>query len=360
MAKKKDIQRRNTSLKTITYSASNATQTVFIPKEGHTKILRGRLSGNITLAGGAASGTVISNPISPLGMVKKIYVEQSPAPKGGPKLELTLQQLHFLWYRAFRRKPRITGLSSGAAATTAVEAEFCLPMSLIQSYFDKQSLYPSNREINGFTLTVEFYTADSSTRDAILSGNDRTFTSTVVIQIMADDFVGADLVAPGFEVVWRYHKLPITSSGPSEDTLKVPAGEALRSYMGIVVNNSLRDDGFLGNFVLQVGAVRRVDMKFPELQAKNQSDMLIASSDWPTGLFFADLDVDKDLADVANIQPTGSDPKVIPDTTGGTSALSGTAYLEGVIESVIVTDAGQAAAAAAAAAAGAGKVAQAA
>ncbi len=347
--KKLDIKRRHTSLTTLSYSTSTPVQKVSIPKDGHGKIIRGRLAGSIALAtGGGTSGTLLTLIPNPLAVIKKIYIEYSPSPRGGPKLDLPIEILHLMWFRAFKKKPRLTGLPDGGVATTAIEAEFCIPLSLVQSYFERASLYPDSRHSNGgtFTLTVEWYNTDAGTRDALLSGSNRTLTATNLrVELMLDDFYGSDVGDPAFEVVFRYFKKDLTSSGASAFDLKVPSGESIRCVGGIVVNNSARDDNALGNVMLNVGPVSHVNMKFLELEAKNQSDYQVSTTDWLTGGFFADLDVDGDLKDVANIQKEGTDPVMIPDTTGATTALSGTSYIYGFIESVIVTEAGKAVAA---------------
>src|SRR5437763_357744 len=71
------------------YTMCTHTHYIHLPRDGHGQFQKLTLLAALTLANGAASGTKSAHPPSTLAAIKRMWLEVTPAPEGGSRIEIS-------------------------------------------------------------------------------------------------------------------------------------------------------------------------------------------------------------------------------------------------------------------------------
>lgn len=338
----RSIVKRERQLSPISFSIAPNQQYTDLKKDGHARFLKANLMVTLNLAGGAASGTVKVLAPSPLNLIgTNMALEFQPEIGAGSRVPIPAALAHFFTIKAFRRLPEQTALSSGAAGDYTPSAEMTIPLALVDSLYEKQSLLDM-RGRSAARLVVDWPTSAANARDELLNGNDRTatFTGTELRVVQVDDLESG--IDPDFHAVYKWMRMPHTQTGRNQLKIPLAPDEMLRSICGIVVDNTVRTDSWANGsnqrLTLTVGTDLRKEFRFAELQRRNATQYQIAQSSWPTGFFIVDLDEEGDLEGVARTRFVGEE--VVLEHDSGATAPTSASYTDCLVEIVKLTPSG--------------------
>lgn len=285
----KILERR---LGSLTYSASG-TSTLDLPRNFAYDRLNLRLTGDITVAGGSASGVVKDTAGAQL--VKRITVRAN----GRDVLKsIDFETLHRLTQIRYGTRPSATVLANGdAQANTLINVHAILPFGMWLSKIKIDTLLNSSP-----LATLEFIVDWGAAKDWVDAANDRTVTiNSAALEVYSEEYVGVPNNGR-FGVNKESSIEKEVTATASDFQIDLPVGNL---YRGIVLVQ--RVDGKLNASVISNVQIKSGTEVFKNVKANHlidQAKVHYGIESWPTSylpLEFVKDDLLSEALDARNL-----------------------------------------------------------
>lgn len=303
-------------LGTITYAGSSVLRFAGgLPRQHVMQRVGIQFDGTLTVAGGSVNGTIVQD-----GLLDVAFSRIELKANGGESIKVTKGKLNYFRNQFYTGSPDVLVNPAVTAGANTCKAVVYLDMEMLRSVMDKAALLDTRR-LSGLDLEITTGAATSG----VVTGGDRTETLTGTYTVFAEEIVGA---AGEFHTnLDKLYTLDLTGGAAGTHKIELNRGDALRSMLLLVRDNSARDNALVTNVKLVLDGVDiRVDKPFSVIQSENVREfgVELSSGAHPvTGVAIIDLDDDGRMA---NIIDTYSASKVELELTVG--SITGTAGVD--------------------------------
>lgn len=294
------LERRIGSL---TYSESG-TATLDLPRNYAYKGLHLRLTADITVAGGSASGTV--KDTSGAQLLKRITIRAN----GRDVIKsIDFETLHRLTQIRYGTRPEATVMANGGAqANTLLNIHAYLPFEMWRSR------KPIDTLLNSKPLqTLEFIADWGAKNDWVDSSYDRTTTiNACALEVMSEEYVGVG-EKELFAVNKESSTEPEVTATSSEFQIKLPTSNIYRAIALVARADGKLNNSIINNIQIKSGTEVFKNVKANHLRDANKRRYAIET--WPTGYHVLEFAPDGLMSEALDTRGFGDNLEIILDVT---------------------------------------------
>lgn len=290
-------------LGSLTFAASG-TSTLDLPRNYAYKGLHLRLTADITVAGGAASGVVKDTAGAQL--VKRITIRAN----GRDVLKsIDFETLHRLTQIRSGTRPEATVMATGdIQANTLINISAFLPFEMWRATQPIDSLLNSKP-----LTTLEFIVDWGAAKDWVDATNDRTVTiNSAALEIQAEEYVGVG-AEQKFSVNKESSSEPEVTATAAEFQIKLAVGNIYRAIALVARVDGKLSNSIINNIQIKSGTEVFKNVKANHLRDSNKRRYGLET--WPTGYHVLEFVTDGLLSEALDTRNFGDNLEIILDVT---------------------------------------------